>query len=710
MSSSTARVPKSITRHTLSEPAVSACNFASVWDEHLAGVVTAVLAGNIPPGRPELTYRKVLMLVDTGFQDKLVEEIGKSLDAFVGGKMEGNFYPNLSAVIGVFTRFESSLSALARLFNALDRQLMFVREPDLHALAFDVWRRHFEAHTERLVRDVLGKVEMERRKFHSPISESATTLIFQSISLAKKTGIFGSHFEPNLLSSSQAWYRESAGLFVQSCQQSLSGFLQFVESTFAGEHRLRTAAGLPTSTCLLLDQSVHVEIILAHFPALIQKDLILLVEADDAPALQKLFTFASLLEEHILVESVLKHAWGESVRALVARTVEQRSMPDLIDRRVRLSKIVVDAFRGKPSFQQTLKDCVESVLNTTQVPVPLLLAEFVDSPQSAEMAKEVLALFKLLSSKDMFEAHYRGLLGKRLSLISSNFPLLGDSLTQELGFVALLKAECGAGYTNRLESMIRDIQTSEEINAAQGANWSNVFHAAVVTHGVWPATLQGNDYLGTRIPPSVKQMENQFLNQYKANFSKRSIKFNYAFTQATLRYRRKGELVCSFHQALILLLFNDTDSVSNQAIEADLELTQSDVAKALVPIVECGILIAEDGGMFSLNARYASSSSVVVLNKDQFHKPSSQDRTTGISEEERLAAEAGVVEDRQHQLDAVIIRIMKGVRRCSQTHLIHEARDAMKFNFSNADILKRILSLVDRDFLEKEDQDYVYLA
>lgn len=64
-------------------------------------------------------------------------------------------------------------------------------------------------------------------------------------------------------------------------------------------------------------------------------------------------------------------------------------------------------------------------------------------------------------------------------------------------------------------------------------------------------------------------------------------------------------------------------------------------------------------------------------------------------------------------MDAVVVRVMKSRKRLSHALLISEVMAQLRFPAGNADIKKRIESLIERDYLERDPDDnafYKYLA
>ena len=72
-----------------------------------------------------------------------------------------------------------------------------------------------------------------------------------------------------------------------------------------------------------------------------------------------------------------------------------------------------------------------------------------------------------------------------------------------------------------------------------------------------------------------------------------------------------------------------------------------------------------------------------------------------------------VFQDRQYQIDAAIVRTMKARKSLTHQLLVSELYTQLKFPLKPPDIKKRIESLIDREYLERDkdnQQIYNYLA
>jgi hypothetical protein len=61
-----------------------------------------------------------------------------------------------------------------------------------------------------------------------------------------------------------------------------------------------------------------------------------------------------------------------------------------------------------------------------------------------------------------------------------------------------------------------------------------------------------------------------------------------------------------------------------------------------------------------------------------------------------------VLQDRQYQIDAALVRIMKTRKALSHKLLVGEAMGQLKFPLKASDLKKRIESLIDREYMARD--------
>lgn len=111
----------------------------------------------------------------------------------------------------------------------------------------------------------------------------------------------------------------------------------------------------------------------------------------------------------------------------------------------------------------------------------------------------------------------------------------------------------------------------------------------------------------------------------------------------------------------------------------------------------------KDDDVFSFNASFRSKQLRIRVNQLQLRE----------SREERSATSQRVAEARQFQMDAALVRIMKARKSLRHEQLVAECVAQLRCPARPADIKRRIESLIDRDYLERDDSDsslYLYVA
>lgn len=102
-----------------------------------------------------------------------------------------------------------------------------------------------------------------------------------------------------------------------------------------------------------------------------------------------------------------------------------------------------------------------------------------------ERLDKVIHIFRYLLDKDVFEGFYVSSFAKRL--------LETRQICEEAetSLVLKLKEECGAQFTQRLETMFKDMKMSEELcqefkNTSPSKTFEIDFSVKVLTQGHWP--------------------------------------------------------------------------------------------------------------------------------------------------------------------------------------------------------------------------------
>uniref|UniRef100_A0AAZ3SQC6 Cullin family profile domain-containing protein n=1 Tax=Oncorhynchus tshawytscha TaxID=74940 RepID=A0AAZ3SQC6_ONCTS len=111
----------------------------------------------------------------------------------------------------------------------------------------------------------------------------------------------------------------------------------------------------------------------------------------------------------------------------------------------------------------------------------------------------------------------------------------------------------------------------------------------------------------------------------------------------------------------------------------------------------------EDGDRFNFNNDFRHKLFRIKINQIQMKE----------TVEEQVSTTERVFQDRQYQIDAAVVRIMKMRKTLGHNLLVSELYNQLKFPVKPGDLKKRIESLIDRDYMERDKESpnqYHYVA
>ena len=431
----------------------------------------------------------------------------------------------------------------------------------------------------------------------------------------------------------------------------------------------------------------------------------------------------------------VRRAFGSSLRELGMdivkdETREKDMVPRLLALKTAADDAVKRAFDGGEAFAATAREAFEHFVNARANKPPELIAKFVDGVLRAqggggaetERALDgALGLFRHVQGKDAFEAFYKKDLAKRLLLGKS------ASVDAEKSMISRLKAECGAQFTAKLEGMFKDVDLSRDLMKAHNESkkvqetkteteteTNDVeSYVNVLTAGSWPTYPRAE----INLPRELERARDAFAAFYLGKHSGRKLAWLDGLGHCVLRARfDKGEkeLCTSTFQAAVLLLFNSARDESMTAREIlDASGMEDGECRRTLQSLACGkhrVLTktpkgrdVADTDVFTVNAAFTERLFRVKINSIQ------------LRETEADAAETNekVFQDRQYQIDACLVRVMKTRKSLAHQSLVSETFAQIAFPAKPADVKKRIESLIEREYLERDRNDpqtYNYLA
>jgi cullin-4 len=352
------------------------------------------------------------------------------------------------------------------------------------------------------------------------------------------------------------------------------------------------------------------------------------------------------------------------------------------------------------------------------------LAKYMDvafkSSRQAPPLESLLKLFVHLQAKDVFEAFYKKDLAKRL---------LGgrvQNMDLERQWVSLLKSECGAGYTSKMEGMFQDVLWSRETMARYTPPPGIDVDVQVLTTGYWPVYPN----YALQLPECLEKPQNHFVEYYNKTYQGRRIVWQYSLGHVTIKARfaqKTYDLVMGLSLALVMLCFNDSDQkwTLPQLSEKVGLLDRSEMERILktLSLGKVKLLQKWDHDAQQQLATTPQKPRADVHDEDwftindDFSSPLKKIKISAIAKndpkEEREKVMEAVNLDRLYLLDAILVRIMKARKTMLHSDLIPLVLEHAKVPATPTDVKHRIESLIEREYVERDANDrnrYNYLA
>ena len=668
--------------------------------------------------------------------ERLHKVMEKHTHELISGLVEQT--PNQSAflilVIETWQNYCQQMHSVRNIFLYLDRSYI-LGEPSLHSLwdmGIEIFRKHLSSLPQvenKIIVGFLDLIQQER------LGETINTATCKSITrMLVALEIYEDRFENLFLERTASFYHEESARLRD--QYPVADFLVHVEKRLK-EEKLRVAHYLDSRSSVALIGLCEKELIASHVSFLLEKGFDTLVNefrTEDLRRMYSLFARVDALDDMKRAFSANVKQRGVQIMNNADEGDEKEVIPMLLKLNDYLNGLLHNSFCGNEKFERALRDAFESFINMRENRPAELFAKYIDTQlrfgakgidgeaETETKLTNVVTLFKLLSAKDVFEAFYKADLAKRL--------LLGRSASRDLerSMIAKLKGECGHSFTNKLEAMFKDVELSKDLmsqfaihrNANSKTPIDVEMHVVVLTTGFWPAYPVMPDI---KLHPFMSLCQDDFETFYYSKHEGRRLAWQHSHCSCILRAMLpdssgnlvRKELQVSLYQALVLLLFNSCvnpfDGFSYKRIKAETGIEANELRRTLQSLA-CGkvkLLQKEpkgreidDGNVFSLVQNFDEKQYRIKINAIQMKQTAKEKKDTSDR----------VFQDRQYQVDAAIVRVMKTRKTLGHQELIQELFRHLRFPVTTADLKKRIESLIDREYLERgtEIETYSYLA
>ncbi|GAA5816112.1 hypothetical protein MFLAVUS_009635 [Mucor flavus] len=609
------------------------------------------------------------------------------------------------------------MSQIRCLFLYLDRTyIASTTTGSIWNMAMQLFRENYIKYDEvwqKVLKSILELIRLERT------GEKVDEQFLQSnIRMLMDLELYHTSFEQQLLEETRVFYDQEGDRLVESIN--IFDYLQHISTRVHQESILRVKSYFDKSTKSHLQSIVETELLTKRVGHILDKcfsyfqglDFFQESDYDKFSLLYRLLQKVDKLE--ICAKYFTSYVKTKGSFILCEHINVQEKMSKLSAFESQTDEVVDHSFEGDEQFVDGLKDGTEYFINLRANNAIKLLAKYTDSILRSEKFDEELLdkgmfIFRNLQGKDEFEVLYKRDLAKRLLLNVTN-------KTAEKTMLSRMKKECGAGYTGKLEGMVKDIEKSDEL-----MNEFNTIHSVsplplnfnvnLLTNGFWPSYVPVN----LNLPPMFHQVQNAYTEFYMTKFSKRILTWQNSLSVCKVNANYPlgtKRITLTLLQTIVLLLFNDTTrySLSFKDILACTQLDELELRRTLVSLScrEYKLLKKnpegddiESSDQFSFNHDFATEKTQLKMT------------TATLSEviEKNSTMNTTVLFAREQQVDAVIVRIMKAKTNATHGLLLSEVTRLVKFPVTAQDVKLRIETLIEKEYLERgPDDSYVYLA
>ncbi|KAI9483305.1 MAG: Cullin [Benjaminiella poitrasii] len=736
----------------------------------LSSAITVIFKKQARELSYELLYRTAYKLTIRQFGERLYHDVEKVIADYLEAIAEQVIVPAfvnssnetstadagasfLKTVKKVWDDYTTAIDLILQVLYYLNERLPKYNLPSVYDMGLNSFRDKVVRSQKypiqkHLISAMLTQIQLERNGdvIDRSALQSAVAMLVELNDPEAHNTVYAVDFEVEYLETSTSFYQIESQKLVSSYDA--PEFMRKVEKRLEEEYE-RTVHCLSMGTEPKIRIIVETQLIANNLKNLMEmknsglESMLIADKYGDLSRMYGLFSRvpAGLNEMRAFISRYILNMGSEinqhTITDLKAKTVEKGTgniainwVLEVLRLQDKFDKILDQAANKDKSFQTVFNEAFEKFINENQKSAEFI-SLFIDDnlkkglkgkseDEVDEVLDKTITLFRFLQDKDIFERYYKQHLAKRLLF---NRSVSDDA---ERGMLLKLKRECGYQFTNKLEGMFNDIKLSSEMNtlfkeyAERSTNDQDVLtfdtSVTVLTSTFWPMNISTSPKCA--LPASIAQACKAFERFYFDRHNGRTLTWQPQMGTSDIRaHFKKGKhlLNVSTYALTVLLLFNTHDTLSWDEIKAHTQIVDNDLKRTLQSLACAKFKILTK----SSKGRDISSDETFTFNED-FTSNMARIRIQMLapkveSEGERKNTQDKVDEERKHQVEAAIVRIMKDRKSMEHNLLIAEVTKQLSSRFMPSPVMikKRIEALIDREYLERSTEDrrsYHYLA
>ncbi|EFC47621.1 predicted protein [Naegleria gruberi] len=663
--------------------------------------------------KSESTYSKLKLLCSKHIENVIYD---------LGHKATTDHTTFLNIVVKSWEEFTDQINMIRSIFLYLDRSyVMTIPDKSIWDMNLQIFKQNLKINEHLLKKIISGILILIK---HERSGESIDKSVVQRlIRMLTSLHLYEDEFEKSFLEETRSFYSNDGLNNIDKLN--VPEYLQYVESRLRQEVD-RVTNYLSKLTKKPLIQIVENELIKKHVKTILDKGFEELMDLNRIMDLNRMYGLFKLVNEL----DAIKEAFTVYLKIRGKRIVDddqndKNMVQDTLQFKSKIDQLHEQSFHKNEEFKHAIRKAFEYFLNIVPNKPSELIAKYIDGKlknskgltddELERCMDNALTIFKYINGKDIFEAFYKKDLGKRLLFGKTS------SYDAEKTMISKLRAECGTQFSNKLEGMFKDIDISAELmkgyeTSAEFKKFINEvgeekdralqiassLGVKVLTLSYWPNYTPDT----LNLPMELSLLQDSFRDFYTHKYSGRILKWVSNLGQCSMKALfpcGKKELIISFYQAVVLLQFNSKEKISVRELkqstgiqdEKQLILTLQSLAfhKEKILKKETKGTQVEENDIFFVNEDYSQSKTKIKIDSFQLKE----------TKKEREETTEKVLLDRSYVIDAAIVRIMKTRKQLTHQQLLTEVLSQVRFSIQGQDVKKRIESLIDREYLERDN-------
>jgi cullin 3 len=402
----------------------------------------------------------------------------------------------------------------------------------------------------------------------------------------------------------------------------------------------------------------------------------------------------------------------------------------LLELKKEMDEIVVQCFNNDPKFNQTRDKSFLNFMNKFSE-TPQYMAEYCDylfkagikgmsESEIEDNLDAVIRLFRCLHNRDIFiKAYTKHQASRLLNKTSLN-------TDAEQSMISKLKIESGFNTIQKLSRMFTDMELSKNtMDDFKKKNMNTTvfkgvdINVDILTSGIWPE----QNTQPCKLPIELSHCAQKFNMFYKDKHSGRHLSWLYnsctAVLDTTFCDPKTYMLTVSCYQAVILMLFNNHDSLTVSDVKEASGLPEQELTRQLKQLCNPKMrLIAKQNPKvpkftpdetLQINLKFKYNLIKVNMIPKVTHKKKDLNQKSDIQNE----VDREIASERAMVLDAMVVRIMKARKKERHTELMNEVIKQVSLFKPQPQMIKQAIErLIEKEYLERDDSDrqvYIYI-